>query len=77
MKIFIFCIIVLLFSSVAPADTVGSENDQGNSADLNEISPQTKEEKKQTKKEQPNWPRPYAPSEKISADSSVPFPADI
>lgn len=25
----------------------------------------------------PTWPRPYKPSEEISADSSVPFPTDI
>jgi hypothetical protein len=28
-------------------------------------------------KPQPEWPRPYKPSEEISADSVVPFPADI
>lgn len=27
--------------------------------------------------EKPQWPRPYRPSEEISADSIVPFPADI
>ena len=25
----------------------------------------------------PTWPRPYRPSEEISADSIVPFPTDI
>jgi hypothetical protein len=28
-------------------------------------------------KPQPEWPRPYKTSEEISADSVVPFPADI
>lgn len=28
-------------------------------------------------RKQPEWPRPYQPSEEISADSVVPFPADI
>ena len=28
-------------------------------------------------KKKPAWPRPYRPSEEISADSIVPFPTDI
>lgn len=29
------------------------------------------------KKETVQWPRPYKPSEEVSADSMVPFPTDI
>ena len=28
-------------------------------------------------KKSPTWPRPYQPSEEISADSIIPFPTDI
>ncbi len=29
------------------------------------------------KKKSPGWPRPFKPTEEISADSIVPFPTDI
>ena len=35
------------------------------------------DEKPGKDKQQPEWPRPYKTSEEISADSVVPFPADI
>lgn len=39
---------------------------------------QTRAEKKAAeKKPTAQWPRPYKPSEEVSADSMVPFPTDI
>lgn len=78
MKIFILCLIVCVFPSVGMAEAPRLENEQGDSNKHIEVSPPQKAQgNKQTQQEQLHWPRPYVPSEEISADSTVPFPADI
>ena len=78
MKSFILCLIIIcVFPAVILAETPRSENEQGDTPRSTELSPQIEQENKQTPKDQLHWPRPYVPSEEISADSIVPFPADI
>jgi len=49
-----------------PPQAPGAEAIQGGS-----------KQKAEKDKKAPEWPRPYQPSEKISVDSTVPFPTDI
>jgi hypothetical protein len=57
--------------------------DQDGAGEAKKI-PEQQEVKKETGRQEitgeskpPEWPRPYKPTEEISADSVVPFPADI
>ncbi len=78
MRIFVFCLMVWVFPAVGMAEAPPSENEQGEAGKHTEVSPeQTTQENKPIQQEQLLWPRPYVPSEEISADSTVPFPADI
>ena len=71
MKIIVFCLIVCVFPAIGLAETPHSENRQDNSANKQEVEPPSAQDNKQKPKKQPQWPRPYAPSEKISADSKL------
>lgn len=74
-SVIVLAVLLLLVSSVFAADkSTGKEPPK---------RPEAADVKKDAGKElvkdrkTPDWPRPYKPTEEISADSVVPFPADI
>ena len=74
---FMFTLVLAVTLSIGQADT-GEKKSQTPSA--NKITPQNPipTSKPQPKKpEKELWPRTFVPSEKITADSVVSFPADI
>lgn len=78
MRFFIFGFIIALFPVSLLAESVPLENEQQSSDQRRHVlPPQENGANKSTTKESLPWPRPYVPSEEISADSTVPFPADI
>ncbi len=47
-------------------------------AETSEVKPGKKTGQDDSRKKKgPGWPRPFKPTEEISADSTVPFPTDI
>ena len=74
MKIFLYCLLACFFAAQALAVDIEIEKKQANPG---EISTMTGKKNTEKQAAQPGWPRPYSPSEEISADSIVDFPADI
>lgn len=79
----VFLLWLALFSFCIPdvygAGAAQAEKEQGRSDKSEKESIEGAQDKNPGLKErpEPQWPRPYEPSEQINADSIVPFPADI
>lgn len=74
---YIFTIVLAVTLGVGQADT-GKRAPQP--PDVNKVTPQTQappSKPRPEKTEKEPWPRTFVPSEKITADSAVSFPADI
>jgi len=70
--------ILLLFAAAAQAATEpGVDTGPVPEQDTARPAPETKQETREQPKKDPEWPRPFVPSEQIGADSVVSFPADI
>ena len=70
--------IMLLFGAAALAATEpGGDTGPVPEQDTTRPAPETEQETKKQLKKDPEWPRPFIPSEQIGADSVVSFPADI
>ena len=81
-------ILIVVFVLIVPVTLVYAEINSEKSisslqAASNQKSKETlkqnkqKPEKKLKERQKSNWPATFIPSEKIKADSSVPFPVDI
>lgn len=76
MKTFIMTMLVLLVAGSGMAADKQTEKDSAKTPvtiETQKSSGQKTAEKKATVQ----WPRPYKPTEEVSADSMVPFPTDI
>ena len=75
MKKLLITILLLLFTGLG----TGAEQPPNRSPEKSPEPVSKKAPAKSVRAEQPPapWPRPYKPSEEISADSAVPFPTDI
>lgn len=70
--------IMLLFAAAAQAATEpGIDTGPVPQQKQTRTAPDTEQETKKPPKKDPEWPRPFVPSEQIGADSVVSFPADI
>lgn len=63
--------------TVYAADKESEQKDRPDSRLTEELKSPRADQKSKKKKTQPNWPRPYSPTEEVRADSIVPFPTDI
>jgi hypothetical protein len=71
-------IVLLSFGRPVWAAEEPAEGKSGSGAEIKKTEPEQRSGKQPVRKETtPKWPRPYRPSEEISVDSIVPFPADI
>ena len=77
MRVLILLVCLLWTMNVRAADPKTPEKPPAETA-VEDAARQDKAAQKGDREEKkPAWPRPYRPSEEISADSIVPFPTDI
>jgi hypothetical protein len=69
-------VLVLLAVGVFAAGQDGT-SDPEKVPEQQEVKKKTGQQESIKEDQRPDWPRPYKPTEEISADSIVPFPADI
>ena len=77
MKRIIVFIIVLVAAAALAAAEPDKENGPDEPAENVRTAPVSEDGKQPEQQTGGSWPRPFVPSEKISADSVVSFPADI
>ena len=72
--IIMLALLLAISSGFAADQDVSKEPPKGPEATE---APKGPAQKVPQEKKTPQWPRPYQPTEEISADSTVPFPTDI
>lgn len=77
MKTFIISTILLLVVGSGTAADKPAEQPPGKQPETAGKQQDSAEKDAAEKKTTVQWPRPYKPTEEVSADSMVPFPADI
>lgn len=73
-------IIMTIFLLLVTASGMAADKQPDKGSAKNPVATGTEKnsgQKTAEKKEAVQWPRPYKPSEEVSADSMVPFPTDI
>jgi hypothetical protein len=76
-KVLIIALLLLTGSLAFTADQQ-SEKQQADETGSTVVKPEENSKQNGDKRqEQLQWPRPYHPSEEITADATVPFPTDI
>jgi hypothetical protein len=76
MRIVIIMVAFVFVTSYGFAEEVPSLKESVKRPEASDLEKNSGQESSKDKKT-PVWPRPYKPTEEISADSVVPFPADI
>ncbi len=68
----------MLFGTPGLAEDRNTAKKKQETAETGEVRQEKKTGRDDVRKKKgPGWPRPYKPTEEISADSTVPFPTDI
>ncbi len=75
-KIVMICIFLLAAAATAASEP-GTDGGRDAGEDKGKPSPAVEDDAQEKSARDPNWPRPFIPSDKIGADSVVAFPADI
>ena len=76
-RFFIIFIVVFLAAAAIAATEPGKDNGRPAYDEEVQATPETGSESREEQIRDGSWPRPFVPTDKISADSVVSFPGDI